>query len=103
MREDESGVIKGQKESVYFCNDVTKEVVRDLSYFSKASENENSQIKVLWGRLSEEKRKEQKRIILEAIEKIRKLYNEEDPKGEPTFITIMADILKQPKVEGESK
>lgn len=103
LNEDENGIITGKKDDIYLNNDITKELSQDLVYFSKASENKESQIKILWGRLSEEKRKEQKRILLEAIEKIRELYSEEDSKGEPTFITIMADILKQPPIEGENK
>ena len=101
LYEDQMGVIRGKKERIYVNNEIAKEIIQEINYFSKPSEDEDSQIKLLWGRLSKEKRQKQKAILIETIKKLRKLYEEEDLEGEPTFVTITADLLKQPNLKGE--
>ncbi len=97
LHEDEKGIITGKSPHIYLNNEITKELIQEVNYFLKPCEENDSQVKILWGRLSDKKRKKQKEILLEAIEKIRELYKEEDLDGEPTFVTITADTLSQPK------
>ena len=100
--EDKQGRIKGSDEHIYLNNEITKELIQEVNYFSKPSETTEGQIKILWGKLSKEKRKKQNKIIFEAIEKLRELYKEEDSHGEPSFVTLTSDILKQPKIREEN-
>ncbi len=95
--EDVHGKIKGLSENVYLDNETTKELIQEVNYFAKPSETPDSQIKLFWGKLSPEKLQKQKELSLAFIKSMREIYKDEDENGEPSFLTLTADIFKQPK------
>ena len=98
LHEDEKGVIRGKSQDIFLNNKITKELIQEVNYFSKPEEPSCGVIKILWGRLSQEKLKKQQKIIIEATQKLRELYKDEDEHGEPSFVTLTADLLAQPKI-----
>ena len=100
LHEDKNGRITGKSTDIYINNALTKELIRELTYFSK-EESSFGQIKVLWGKLSKKKQKIQKELTIEFIKKLRELYKDEDITGDPSFIAITADLLAQPNREGK--
>ena len=98
LREDEDGFIKGKSQNIFLNNRITKELIQEVNYFSKPEESPYGAIKVLWGKLSQEKLKKQQKILMEAMQELRELYKEEDINGEPSFVTLTTDLLTQPKV-----
>lgn len=96
LYEDGQGRIQGFSDSIYLDNETTKELIQEVNYFAKPSDTPDSQIKILWGKLSPEKIQKQKELTLTFINSLREIYKEEDVNGEPSFITLTADILKQP-------
>ncbi len=101
--EDENGIITGKKENLAIDNETTKKLIKDVTYFSKFPETSDSQIKFLCHKLTPEQVKRQKVIIDEAIVKLRKLHKESHPSSKKkvhSYVTLMADTLKQPDIDG---
>ncbi len=96
---DEREIIRANKENskVYVNNDITKEMIKDSTHFSKFPEKASSQIKFLWNNLTPEQLTRQKEIIDEAVIKLRSLYNEEhsSTNKKPAFVSLMADTFTQ--------
>lgn len=96
--EDDLGKITGPTEYVYLDNEMTKELIQEVNYFIKPSETPHSMLRIIWGRISQEKIAQQKAIMLEADKKIQALYKDEDINGEISFFTMTADSLSQPNI-----